>query len=126
MVFLFLIYNKNANNIVIHLPYSSQEGRSIYRGLCSHCHGISKEGSMGPSLLKINEKPKFDFLINSGLYLINPDIIDLIPKNKFYDLTTLINSWSQIKENAINSEGCPLVFSAPPTGITIKNLLLSS
>ena len=56
MVFLFLIYNKNANNIVIHLPYSSQEGRSIYRGLCSHCHGISKEGSMGPSLLKINEK----------------------------------------------------------------------
>ena len=42
------------------------------------------------SLLCINEKPKFDFLINTGLYIVNPDLISLIPKNKFYHITDLI------------------------------------
>ena len=39
---------------------------------------------------KINEKPQYDFLINTGLYIINPEIIKLIPKNKFYHITNLI------------------------------------
>ena len=42
------------------------------------------------SLLRINEKPKFDFLINSGLYVINPEIFQIIPENKFYHITHLI------------------------------------
>ena len=41
-------------------------------------------------LAHINEKPHFDFLINTGLYLLNPDVLKLIPKNKFYHLTHLI------------------------------------
>jgi dTDP-glucose pyrophosphorylase len=41
-------------------------------------------------LSHINEKPHFDFLINTGLYLLNPDVLKLIPKNKFYHLTHLI------------------------------------
>ena len=41
-------------------------------------------------LSHINEKPKFDFLINTGLYVLNPDILQLIPKNKFYHITHLI------------------------------------
>ena len=42
-------------------------------------------------LLTINEKPKYDFLINTGLYMLNPEILSLIPKNKFYHITQLIN-----------------------------------
>jgi NDP-sugar pyrophosphorylase family protein len=46
-------------------------------------------------LSHINEKPKYDFLINTGLYVLNPDILNLIPENKFYHITHLI-------EDAIN------------------------
>jgi Nucleoside-diphosphate-sugar pyrophosphorylase involved in lipopolysaccharide biosynthesis/translation initiation factor 2B, gamma/epsilon subunits (eIF-2Bgamma/eIF-2Bepsilon) len=41
-------------------------------------------------LSHINEKPKYDFLINTGLYLLNPNILDMIPKDKFYHITQLI------------------------------------
>ncbi len=41
-------------------------------------------------LSHINEKPKYDFLINTGLYVLNPDVLKLIPKNKFYHITHLI------------------------------------
>ena len=41
-------------------------------------------------LSHINEKPKYDFLINTGLYVLNPDVLNLIPKDKFYHITHLI------------------------------------
>ena len=41
-------------------------------------------------LSHINEKPKYDFLINTGLYVMNPGDLSLIPKNKFYHITHLI------------------------------------
>ena len=41
-------------------------------------------------LSHINEKPKYDFLINTGLYILSPDVLKLIPENKFYHITHLI------------------------------------
>jgi NDP-sugar pyrophosphorylase family protein len=41
-------------------------------------------------LKKINEKPEYNFLVNTGLYILNPNILKLIPKDKFYDITELI------------------------------------
>jgi NDP-sugar pyrophosphorylase family protein len=41
-------------------------------------------------LSHINEKPHYDFLINTGLYVLNPEVLKLIPKNKFYHITHLI------------------------------------
>jgi dTDP-glucose pyrophosphorylase/predicted transcriptional regulator len=41
-------------------------------------------------LSHINEKPHYDFLINTGLYVLNPEVLNLIPKNKFYHFTHLI------------------------------------
>jgi dTDP-glucose pyrophosphorylase len=38
----------------------------------------------------INEKPKYDFLINTGMYVMNPKVLKLIPKNGFYHITHLI------------------------------------
>ena len=41
-------------------------------------------------LSHINEKPKYDFLINTGLYVLNPSVLGLIPENKFCHITHLI------------------------------------
>ena len=41
-------------------------------------------------LSHINEKPKYDFLINTGLYVLNPDVLNFIPNDKFYHITHLI------------------------------------
>jgi NDP-sugar pyrophosphorylase family protein len=46
----------------------------------------------GGHLAHINEKPKYDFLINTGLYVMNPRVLNLIPKNRFYHITHLIEN----------------------------------
>ena len=51
-------------------------------------------------LSHINEKPRFDFLINTGLYVINPDVLELIPETKFYHITHLIED-AKIKDKKI-------------------------
>ena len=43
-------------------------------------------------LSHISEKPKYEFLINTGLYIINPDILAMIPENKFFHITHLIEA----------------------------------
>ena len=40
-------------------------------------------------LEKINEKPEYEFLVNTGLYILNYELLDLIPKNQFYHITNL-------------------------------------
>ncbi len=47
---------------------------------------LNKDGHLD----HINEKPTYDFLINVGLYILNPDVLKLIPENKFYHITHLI------------------------------------
>ena len=41
-------------------------------------------------LKEILEKPSLNYLINSGLYVIEPSVLDLIPQNKAFDMTDLI------------------------------------
>jgi dTDP-glucose pyrophosphorylase len=40
-------------------------------------------------IISIAEKPIHSFFVNAGIYLLEPDCIDLIPDNKFYDMPTL-------------------------------------
>ncbi len=47
---------------------------------------LNKDGHLD----HINEKPTYYFLINVGLYILNPDVLKLIPENKFYHITHLI------------------------------------
>lgn len=49
-------------------------------------------------LSHINEKPKYDLLINTGLYVINPDVLNMIPKNKFFHITHLIENLKKDKK----------------------------
>jgi dTDP-glucose pyrophosphorylase len=52
---------------------------------------INKNGE----LKKIVEKPKMNFLVNTGLYLFKSDVINLIPKNKFFEMDFLIKKVKQ-------------------------------
>ena len=40
---------------------------------------------------KIDEKPEYEIMINTGLYCLEPGIIRLIPKDSHFDMTNLIN-----------------------------------
>ena len=42
------------------------------------------------SIISIEEKPVHSCFVNAGIYILNPGCIDLVPKDKFYDITTLI------------------------------------
>jgi len=37
----------------------------------------------------IEEKPVYKFFVSAGIYMLNPECIDYIPKNEFYDMPTL-------------------------------------
>ena len=41
-------------------------------------------------LTEIQEKPEYDFLVNTGLYLLKPNILKFIPKETYFDMTDLI------------------------------------
>lgn len=42
------------------------------------------------NLKNINEKPTLNFLVNAGFYIINPKLLNLIPKNKYFDMDQFI------------------------------------
>ncbi|WP_319577736.1 nucleotidyltransferase family protein [uncultured Desulfobacter sp.] len=43
-------------------------------------------------LTGLKEKPVNTMFVNAGIYTINPDIIDLIPSNEYFDMTDLFSS----------------------------------
>lgn len=43
------------------------------------------------TIKSIIEKPKNTFHVNSGMYVLNPKHLQLVPKNKFFDMPSLIN-----------------------------------
>jgi len=51
----------------------------------------------GGDLKEISEKPEYDYLINTGMYVLEPDVIDYIPENKFYHITHLIEDLKKNK-----------------------------
>lgn len=52
-------------------------------------YGVVSLGENGDVVL-MNEKPKLEFLVNTGLYVLESDILEYIPKGKTYDMTNLI------------------------------------
>jgi dTDP-glucose pyrophosphorylase len=52
-------------------------------------YGVCELNENG-SLNRINEKPGYNFLVNTGLYVLNPDVIKYIPHSELYHITHLI------------------------------------
>ena len=63
------------------------------------------ETEVGGGLVGMTEKPEFTFQINTGMYIIEPHIIQEIPDNNFYHITDLIEK--------INKKGKVGVFTVP-------------
>ena len=78
-VYRFHLKNKNDLTLV-----ASNKQYQVPYGVCQ----ISKKGS----LHKLIEKPKHDYLVNTGLYIMNPKVLNLIPKNKFLNINNLLKS----------------------------------
>jgi Nucleoside-diphosphate-sugar pyrophosphorylase involved in lipopolysaccharide biosynthesis/translation initiation factor 2B, gamma/epsilon subunits (eIF-2Bgamma/eIF-2Bepsilon) len=45
----------------------------------------------GTRLTGIVEKPNYNFLINAGLYCFNPEVLNFIPSDDFFDMTSLFD-----------------------------------
>jgi dTDP-glucose pyrophosphorylase len=54
-------------------------------------YGTIETGVHG-QLLELIEKPELTFKINSGMYILEPHLIDEIPDNEFYHITQLIEA----------------------------------
>jgi len=49
-------------------------------------------------LLRLEEKPALDILINLGMYVLNPAVIQLVPKNQYYLITDLFGKLLEQKK----------------------------
>jgi len=76
---LMSFHISNKNNLT--LVASSKEYIIPY-GTCK----LNESGQ----LRSIIEKPKLDFFVNIGLYVLSPDLIKLIPKKRAFDMPDLI------------------------------------
>jgi len=59
-------------------------------------YGVCKMEN-GGNLVEMREKPEFDFLVNTGVYVLSKAVINLIPKNTFFNITELIEILLQKK-----------------------------
>ncbi len=82
---LYHFHTKNSYDITL---VASTKQFNIPYGIC--------ELNSGGSLERIKEKPEYSFLVNTGLYVLNPNVIDLIPDDKLFHITHLID---KVKEN---------------------------
>jgi len=76
---IYKYHQKNKNDLTVvaalyhlRLPYGNLETAEI---------GLLKE---------LKEKPEITFLINTGLYLLEPGVLDLVPQEEFFHMTELI------------------------------------
>jgi dTDP-glucose pyrophosphorylase len=58
-------------------------------------------GVGGHKILKIDEKPVQKFLVNAGVYVLDPKTLSYIPKNKFFHMTDLFETL--LKKNKTTS-----------------------
>ncbi len=65
-------------------------------------YGTIETGDNG-QLLRLVEKPELTFKINSGMYILEPELLNEIPENEFYHITHLI-------DHVINRKGRVGVF----------------
>lgn len=52
-------------------------------------YGVPVTGQDG-QLLKINEKPSMSFMVNTGVYVLEPEVLPLIPEQHMFHMTDLV------------------------------------
>ena len=77
---IYKFHLKNKNDVTL---VASNKQYEIPYGVCQ----INRKGT----LHKFIEKPKHDYLVNTGLYILNPKVLNLVPKNKFFNMNNLLD-----------------------------------
>jgi NDP-sugar pyrophosphorylase family protein len=54
------------------------------------------------NIISIEEKPIHNFFVNAGIYILDPECVNLIPRDEFYDMPALFEKMIQIKEKTIS------------------------
>jgi dTDP-glucose pyrophosphorylase len=54
------------------------------------------------NITSVEEKPIHSFFVNAGIYILDPECIDLIPRDEFYDMPTLFEELIKLKEKTIS------------------------
>ena len=49
----------------------------------------------------LKEKPRYTYYSNAGIYLIKRNLLDMIPRDKFYDITDLMEAVLAVKKKLI-------------------------
>jgi NDP-sugar pyrophosphorylase family protein len=50
-------------------------------------------------VMALEEKPVLTHYVNAGIYLLNPDLLNLVPKNEFFDMPRLLEIAAQQGES---------------------------
>lgn len=53
----------------------------------------------GQNLVSIKEKPVHKSFVNAGIYTLNPEVLDIIPKDQFFDMPDLFKKLIEQEEN---------------------------
>jgi dTDP-glucose pyrophosphorylase/predicted transcriptional regulator len=53
-------------------------------------------------IVSIEEKPTYKFFVSAGIYMLNPESLDYIPKNEFFDMPTLFDRIIKKDKKAIS------------------------
>ena len=77
-------HNSNGNDVTI---VASLRNYSIPYGIC--------EIENGGLLTGITEKPEYNFLVNTGMYVLDPGTLKLVPGNEMFHITDLIEKVKQ-------------------------------
>lgn len=86
---LYLFYKKNnADLVVAGVPY-----------LVNVPYGVIESDNL--KINSIKEKPTYTFYSNAGIYLFKKEIIDLIPKDTFFNATDLIDKLISLGKNVL-------------------------
>lgn len=51
-------------------------------------------------IVDVIEKPTYKFFINAGVYVLEPTLLDMIPKNEYFDMPALFSLLSKQKQQA--------------------------
>ncbi len=75
-------HKKNNNKITV---ITSLKNYTVPYGVIN----LSENGDISST----KEKPEYNFLVNTGMYVLEPDVLEDIPENEFYHITYLIDKY---------------------------------
>jgi dTDP-glucose pyrophosphorylase len=93
----------NVNFESIHEVYSSGDAKAL---MCVREYDFQVPYGVinieNAKILSIEEKPAYNFFVNAGIYMLSPEVLQYIPKNQFYNMTTLFEKLISIEKNVIS------------------------